>query len=111
MYVFGGGDGKMWLSDLFKFDFRSRLWSWVETTGQQPQGRLQHSSVLYQRKIFIFGGEPDRSHQLNDLYQLSIDTQQWSKLAPTGTTPSPRVSASAVSMNNKIYFFGGYDGR
>ena len=33
MYIFGGGDGKMWLSDLFKFDFSiilcilvSRLW-------------------------------------------------------------------------------------
>lgn len=27
-----------------------------------------------------------------------------------GTNPSPRVSASAVLIENKIYFFGGYDG-
>ena len=27
-----------------------------------------------------------------------------------GTNPSPRVSASAVLIANKIHFFGGYDG-
>jgi hypothetical protein len=32
----------------------------METTGQSPTGRLQHSSVTYGRKIYIFGGEPDR---------------------------------------------------
>jgi hypothetical protein len=41
---------------------------------------------------------------------LDLDTYEWSSLKPVGTIPSPRVSASAVMMANKIYFFGGYDG-
>ncbi|CAD8073051.1 unnamed protein product [Paramecium primaurelia] len=111
MYIFGGGDGKMWLSDLYKFDLVKCYWAQVDTTGQKPQGRLQHSSVIYDHKIYVFGGEPDRSHQLNDLYQLDIGNNVWTRLQPKGSTPSPRVSASAVMMNNKIYLFGGYDGQ
>jgi len=41
---------------------------------------------------------------------LDIENNIWTRLSPKGSTPSPRVSASAVMMNNKIYLFGGYDG-
>ena len=82
MYIFGGGDGKMWLCDLYKFNLVSRQWSLVETTGQSPTGRLQHSSVIHGKRIFIFGGEPDRLRQLNDLYSLDLDTLEWSSLRP-----------------------------
>jgi len=26
MYIFGGGDGKMWLSDLYKFNLLTKMW-------------------------------------------------------------------------------------
>lgn len=70
MYVFGGGDGKMWLSDLYSFDFGKfyiysnflvlKTWTLKETNGKSPSGRLQHSSVIHNGKIYVFGGEPDR---------------------------------------------------
>ena len=41
---------------------------------------------------------------------FDIETSTWTELAPLGMPPSPRVSASAVVVGNKIYFFGGYDG-
>ena len=31
-------------------------------------------------------------------------------MKPTGQAPPPRVSASSVYFDNRIYFFGGYDG-
>lgn len=33
MFIFGGGDGKMWLSDLYRFDILTCLWAQIETTG------------------------------------------------------------------------------
>ena len=46
MYVFGGGDGKHWLSDLMYFDFKREEWVIPEQSGEIPEGRLQHSSFV-----------------------------------------------------------------
>jgi len=47
---------------------------------------------------------------LNDLHVFDIETSIWHEIVSLGMPPSPRVSASAVVVGNKIYFFGGYDG-
>jgi len=60
MFVFGGGDGKSWLNDLLIFDLVHLEWSTaIETNGFCPAGRLQHSAITFEDKIFLFGGEPD----------------------------------------------------
>jgi hypothetical protein len=60
MFVFGGGDGKYWLNDLLIFDLANLEWNGpVQTQGIAPVGRLQHSAITFEKKIFIFGGEPD----------------------------------------------------
>ena len=61
MFVFGGGDGKYWLNDLLIFDLVSLEWGGpVQTHGIAPVGRLQHSAITYEKRIYIFGGEPDQ---------------------------------------------------
>ena len=61
MYVFGGGDGKYWLNDLLIFELNKLEWSGpVQTQGIAPVGRLQHSAITFEKKIYIFGGEPDQ---------------------------------------------------
>jgi hypothetical protein len=61
MFVFGGGDGKFWLNDLLIFDLAGLEWSGpVKTNGIAPAGRLQHSAITFEKKIYLFGGEPDQ---------------------------------------------------
>jgi len=61
MFVFGGGDGKYWLNELLILDLNILEWSGpVQTQGQRPFGRLQHSAITFDKKIYIFGGEPDQ---------------------------------------------------
>jgi len=111
MYVFGGGDGKSWLNDLLIFDISNLSWSGpIDTGGNQPSGRLQHSAVTYEKSVFIFGGEPDQFRQLNDLHVLDTTTLEWEQLEPQGDPPNRRVSTSGVLVGNKIIYFGGYDG-
>ena len=60
MYVFGGGDGKSWLNDLLILDLNKLEWSGpVKTQGITPIGRLQHSAITFDKRIYVFGGEPD----------------------------------------------------
>ena len=61
MFVFGGGDGKSWLNDLLILDLNNLEWSGpVKTLGDAPAGRLQHSAITFDKRIYIFGGEPDQ---------------------------------------------------
>ena len=94
MYVFGGGDGKYWLNELIAFDLVKLVWKSIETRGRTPAGRLQHTAIVYDKKIFIFGGEPDRYRQLNDLFFLDITNFTWYQPEVAGVPPSPRVSTT-----------------
>jgi len=61
MFVFGGGDGKFWLNDLLILDLNGLEWTGpVPTQVISPVGRLQHSAITFDKKIYIFGGEPDQ---------------------------------------------------
>lgn len=112
MYVFGGGDGKYWLNDLMIFDLVNLEWTGpVKTQGIEPQGRLQHSAVSIDKKIYIFGGEPDQHRQLNDIFYLDTTNLTWVKPIVNGNGPSARVSATGCQIDQKIYYFGGYDGQ
>lgn len=111
MYVFGGGDGKYWLNELVVFDLKNLEWKGtVETKGRAPSGRLQHAAVAFDKKIFIFGGEPDRYRQLNDLFYLDTTNMTWYEPEVGGSPPNPRVSVTGSLVNNNVYFFGGFDG-
>jgi len=117
MYVFGGGDGKYWLNDLLIFHLKTYEWEGpVKTKGISPSGRLQHAAIVYDKKIFIFGGEPDRERQLNDLFYLDIQSRNgqskmtWYQPKTEGIAPTPRVSATGCLVGSEIYFFGGFDG-
>ena len=78
MYVFGGGDGKFWLNDLLILDLVGLEWSGpVTTQGIAPVGRLQHSAITFDKKIYIFGGEPDQLRQLNDIFYLDTEILTW----------------------------------
>lgn len=111
MYIFGGGDGKYWLNDLMIFDLLTNTWSGpVQTKGTPPSGRLQHAAVVYDKKLFIFGGEPDRYRQLNDLFYLDTTSMTWFQPEVGGIAPSPRVSVTGCLVNHTVYLFGGFDG-
>lgn len=96
----------MLVLDLFTYE-----WTELFTYGDRPKGRLQHSCILHQDIIIVFGGEPDRQSQLNDLYYYEITNNTWREIKPKGMSIMPRVSASSTLFNDHIYYFGGFDGK
>lgn len=45
MYIFGGGDGKFWLCDLFKFNLDDKVWSLVEVKGKTPSFHFKNLMI------------------------------------------------------------------
>jgi N-acetylneuraminic acid mutarotase len=79
MYVFGGGGyfdaGKtlVLFNDIWKYDFEGDIWAQETTSGTPPSERYGHSSVVYNRRMYLFGGW--NGEYLNDLWEYSFSPQ------------------------------------
>jgi len=80
-----------------------------------PPPRRAHTTVLYQNKIWVFGGG-NGLQALNDVWTLdvsgSLDRMRWDQVAIVGRKrPSPRGYHTANLVQNVMIVVGGSDGR
>ncbi|RHY27111.1 hypothetical protein DYB32_007516 [Aphanomyces invadans] len=77
-------------------------------------GRASHAwcSSTDETKLYLFGGSGPHWGQTNmgKLLQYSLHTHDWSIVPTTGTHPPPGYGQSMVSINHKLYLFGGTSG-
>ena len=57
--------------------------------------------------MFVIGGVPARGIVSNTVYRLSLETFEWTTMAPMGTA---RYGCAAVRKGDYIYVFGGFSG-
>ncbi|KAH9958732.1 galactose oxidase [Russula dissimulans] len=114
--IFGGGEGATYYHTVHVFDIPSRRWSRPTfTTTDVPPPRRAHTTVLYQNKIWVFGGG-NGLQALNDVWALdvggSLDRMKWEQVTITGRKrPSPRGYHTANLVQNVMIVVGGSDGR
>lgn len=110
VYVFRGGNGREYLNDLHALNTTTYVWRKVETTGEAPQQRANHSSAVLEwngkTELFVFGGW-NGSERLNDLHVLDTDTSTWSTPRISGSRPHPRAGMSLTALRGRLYLFGG----
>lgn len=91
------------------------LFTWKKITQsdgmQKPSARRYHSSVVFDNKMYIFGGNAWKKSNLNDLWVFNYDLNEWKQLTNDNNTnvswPEGRCRHSAVVCGNKMYVFGG----
>ncbi|KAH9989555.1 hypothetical protein BJV77DRAFT_1069409 [Russula vinacea] len=99
-----------------RLDIPTRRWSRPTfTTTDLPPPRRAHTTVLYQSKIWVFGGG-NGLQALNDVWTLdvsgSLDRMRWEQVAISGRKrPSPRGYHTANLVQNVMIVIGGSDGR
>lgn len=74
---------------------------------QAPCPRLGHSSCMVDDLMFVIGGRADPVNILNDVWVLDSQTNKWKLLEVSTNTFSPRHRHASVSVDSKIYVFGG----
>ncbi|CAO0792332.1 unnamed protein product [Mucor circinelloides] len=87
-------------------------WSCPEMYGTRPPKLRAHASVVYDGKMFVYGGTSKNTCS-DTLYVLELDTFTWSMPRVYGTVP-PACRAHCLlanPTNGKIYLFGGGDGQ
>jgi N-acetylneuraminic acid mutarotase len=112
MYTFGGWNGftKQWYNDLYCFNFDTKQWREVATSGERPSHRTSHASVVWNNKMYVFAGFSGENY-LNDLHEFDFATETWRDVTheTKGTRPSPRSRFCAVVHGNTMYLLGGWN--
>eukprot|EP00123_Amoebidium_parasiticum_P021330 comp6554_c0_seq1/m.2325 comp6554_c0_seq1/g.2325 ORF comp6554_c0_seq1/g.2325 comp6554_c0_seq1/m.2325 type:complete len:456 (-) comp6554_c0_seq1:204-1571(-) len=116
MYVFGGGVPNTIRApiDVYVYHFETNTWAWrrCEPSGPKGQGeypvaRRSHSSVIYDGKVYMFGGT-DGIHMFDDFWCLDLRKFQWQRLELGRRTASGKCfHTAAIAPQGRMYMFGG----
>lgn len=107
LYYYGGISKEALCKDeLWKFDIESGKWNKVETSGEKPDGLMEHTTVMYNDELYLFGGHT--SGIFNDkLYKFNPKSRMWKIVQCTGNIPSPRSGHTCVVSDDCMYIIGG----
>src|SRR5205085_1827041 len=81
-------------NDTWAFDFASKTWSQLPTTGTPPSPRSNTAIGVVGGLLLVFGGNTSSSGLTftpqNDLYALDLKTNAWRTVTTQGTPPKAR---------------------
>lgn len=117
-FIIGGCHGKYrCLSDIVSLDltpllengnFETLSWKDRKPLGSAFLTRWGHTSVVYDKKIYIFGGR--FSNDLNDLLIFDPSNNSIKTMKTTAQLPKARRRHSACFVGSCMIIFGGFNG-
>ncbi|XP_033100156.1 multiple epidermal growth factor-like domains protein 8 [Anneissia japonica] len=112
LWIFGGFDLYSALDSIVYYNFTSNKWQRVsfDSDSMKPAARYGHTMTLFNDMLIVFGGSLINGTLVNDLWQFSIQSQQWTLLdeGVLSSAPLPTTDHSAVLVDNTtLYIFGG----
>jgi N-acetylneuraminic acid mutarotase len=112
MYLFGGSNQQkrdhhhtFWLLDL-----KTLRWDIIQARGDVPINREDHTAVIYEGAIVVFGGFLPNGEKTNDIYMYYFKENKWEKVSVLGLDlPKSRAGHSAIVFGDSMVIFGGRD--
>ena len=102
MIIMGGINTDGILSSGMIYDARTELWTPLPNDMPDP---LRNFGIAGNDKyVFVIGGMTNLGRLSKAVYQLSLETFEWTFMAPMGTA---RFRLAAVRKGDYIYVFGG----
>ncbi|WP_445438740.1 Kelch repeat-containing protein [Dyadobacter arcticus] len=87
------------------YDFKTGKWSTLEPANNLPTLRAGNTTVVFDNKLLIIGGESDSHVEAhNEVDAFNPRTQKWEKLP---SLHQGRHGTQAVSLNKKVYIAAG----
>lgn len=112
IYVFGGVYNNEKVSnDLWCYDTLINKWLQIDTTGSIPLPVNEHSAVIANDHLYVYGGNDFAGIIYDTLYALDLHTFKWSKLSRdfAASGPGPRCGHTVTFLPklNKLIIMGG----
>ncbi|KAH7853509.1 hypothetical protein Vadar_003393 [Vaccinium darrowii] len=112
--MYGGWDGKKWLSDVYVMDTMSLVWMELSVSGSLPPPRCGHTATMVEKRLLVYGGRGGGGPIMGDLWALKglieeeNETPGWTQLKLPGQAPSPRCGHTVTSGGYHLLLFGGH---
>lgn len=110
LYGEAGGPG---LNDIFSLDLNTLTWSPLSPSGSSPSPRFEHSAIYDpgNHRMIVFGGR--NGDHYNDVWalDLTLGSESWQQLFPSGSPPAVRGRHFCVynDVNNEMVIGFGYN--
>uniref|UniRef100_A0A915HY99 Uncharacterized protein n=1 Tax=Romanomermis culicivorax TaxID=13658 RepID=A0A915HY99_ROMCU len=106
------GDGQLLIHSL---DLNSLRWSYLSTPDFEPEGRVRHELVVYDGKLYIFGGAQcsfEKTFTMKTIPCFDPISATWidraTKPDPKAGHPESRTCHTIVRYGENLYVCGGY---
>lgn len=123
-----------WFNDSFIFDSSNHSWTKLSCNGDLPTPRAAAGVTIVRRPkqilqssnsdnsqtlpefqetgesipfLYVMGGRDNQGSRTNDVFSLDLQSYTWEKHACRGTAPIGRSFHSCVTVNDKLFIFGG----
>nr|GMC96125.1 host cell factor [Ipomoea batatas]GME19176.1 host cell factor [Ipomoea batatas] len=112
--MYGGWDGKKWLSDVYILDTISLEWTELSVSGALPPARCGHNATMVEKRLLVYGGRGGGGPIMGDLWALKgliegeNETPGWTQLKLPGQAPSARCGHTVTSGGHNLMLFGGH---
>lgn len=99
------------LNDLWALDLNTKMWRQIDFNGKMITPRNGALAVLYNRKIYVFGGFSGKAY-LADLHTIDINDFSVTHITShtSENSPSGRIGHVMAEHNGQILIWGGYNG-
>ncbi|KAJ8756312.1 hypothetical protein K2173_025124 [Erythroxylum novogranatense] len=112
--MYGGWDGKKWLSDVYVLDTISLEWIELSVIGALPPPRCGHTATMVEKRLLVYGGRGGGGPIMGDLWALKglieeeNEASGWTQLRLPGQAPSARCGHTITSGGHYLLLFGGH---
>jgi N-acetylneuraminic acid mutarotase len=113
LFIYGGTgyttNTRYWES-IYQLDMENWDWTKLESVNKAPNSRDSHSCIVYQNKLYLFGGSGGNDSK-NDMFEYDLAASTWKRIEARGDAPSPREGHAACLFDEKyMVIYGGWNG-
>jgi len=105
MYIYGGERSSYEYTDVWMYSFTTKEWSFVSPAADTAPARHDHSAVVYNGAMYVYGGRSPKP--LGDMWKYSFADKTWTSM-PVSKGMAARFGHSAVVAGKTMIVYGGY---
>ena len=108
-YLHDHGDiAYIYNNQLLCYDPNSNKWTNTPCFGDVPSPRSGHACAIIKNKVWLFGGFPQRSGLVDDMYELTLPSLTWAQIQTGEPRPETRDLCSLTPLrDNCLVLHGG----
>lgn len=85
-------------------------WEHMHPTGDTISKRYQHTGSAVGNDVYFIGGQELPEKRFDEIFVLHTDTMKVDKVNPAQGNPPKFARHTAVTIGERVYLFGGFDG-